>query len=251
VQPGDEYSNICGNSEFNDNGPLPACKKVYMEHGDREFNLFPWFKDPNGKTGHCFIMCDEEGHMYGSADWRPIPVAHPENGNAPWATPPGKLLFVAEAQSIPADSPTNRRKCAMVDGDKVRHKPCVWEDKNFYWEKAPDGKVKSIVTGKCIGPDLSAESTTGSARPFYVKMIDCSSQGAGILMKKTGGKPEQSGFMKVVIKYTYKGQVHDTCMAETPLNSKRNSGANKDRASQSMSGCGFKGLALHASWFFS
>jgi hypothetical protein len=182
-----------------------------------------------------------------------IPVAHPENGNAPWAPPPGKLLVVADAYGPDPDSETNYRKCAMVDGDKVRHKPCVWEDKSFYWEQRPDGKVSSIVTGKCIGPDLM-QIPEGRTQPYWVKMTDCSSPGAGIVMKKTGGRGDQQGWMKVVMEFPFAGESYTRCMAESSVSDTYNSGANKDTPKMTTN-CDFKVTPNGAQygtdgWFF-
>merc|ERR1711977_586408 len=115
----------------------------------------------------------------------------------------------------------------MVDGDKVRHKPCVWEDKSFYWEQRPDGKVRSVATGKCIGPDLM-QIPEGRTQPYFVKMTDCSSPGAAIVMKKTGGRGYQQGWMKVVMEFPFAGESYTRCMAESSVSDTYNSGANKD-----------------------
>jgi hypothetical protein len=224
------------------------CLELYIHHGDQDWNVIFQLMAEDSKYFGSPVECDKVSLMYGSTTFVMKPVAHPENSNAPWAPPPGKLLVLADG-SESAEPVSNVRKCLMVNGDKVFHKPCVWEDKRFYWEKAPDGFLKSVVTGQCIGPDFSDI--------FFVKMIDCSVQGAGIIMKKTGGESHQSGYHKIVMKYSFGGEDKTRCVEETAHHYDalpRCQGANKDRPKDTIikggNTCDFVN-AVGTSFFFS
>eukprot|EP00747_Dinoflagellata_sp_TGD_P152686 gnl/TRDRNA2_/TRDRNA2_177330_c7_seq13.p1 gnl/TRDRNA2_/TRDRNA2_177330_c7~~gnl/TRDRNA2_/TRDRNA2_177330_c7_seq13.p1 ORF type:complete len:228 (-),score=24.17 gnl/TRDRNA2_/TRDRNA2_177330_c7_seq13:208-870(-) len=170
-------------------------------------------------------------------------VASPQ---AKWAPPPGKMLFIGNGfKPVEDHFVSNQHFCATVKAEKVFLKPCVWLDKTLYWEQLPDGKIKNLVSGKCIARSTTTEK--GHYHKNVVGTADCSSPSTGKLARMESNPKNLEGSFCVLFEWVDQelGKLYG-CMQETRQSTAQKFPKDRDRAAIS----GFRELrfALENRW---